>query len=110
MALPLATVTPILSLRRLQAPRSNCDAAAATRLSGACEAALFGLKFACCRATAVWDRRPKPARALMVEEGRTAATARIVTVVGDGSVSPLKNTPWEQVMRHTVSDSMPFPC
>ncbi|CAL9157713.1 violaxanthin de-epoxidase, chloroplastic-like [Musa acuminata AAA Group] len=101
MALPLATVTPILSLRRLQAPRSNCDAAAATRLSGACEAALFGLKFACCRATAVWDRRPKPARALMVEEGRTAATARIVTVVGDGSVSPLKNTPWEQVMRHT---------
>lgn len=105
MALPLATVTPILSLRRLQAPRSNCDeAAAATRLSGAREAALFGLKFPCCRATAVWDRRP-----LMVEEGRPAATARIVTVVGDGSVSPLKSTPWEQVMRHTVSDSMPFP-
>ncbi|THU70577.1 hypothetical protein C4D60_Mb08t26460 [Musa balbisiana] len=97
MALPLATVTPILSLRRLQAPRSNCDeAAAATRLSGAREAALFGLKFPCCRATAVWDRRP-----LMVEEGRPAATARIVTVVGDGSVSPLKSTPWEQVMRHT---------
>lgn len=28
---------------------------------------------------------------------------RIVTVVGEGSISPLKNTPWEEVMRHTVS-------
>ncbi|RRT85553.1 hypothetical protein B296_00003287 [Ensete ventricosum] len=103
MAIPLATVTPIIGLRRLQSPRSNCDAAAAARrLSGAREAVLFGLKFACCRATAGWDRRPKPARALMVEEGRTTATVRIVTVVGDGSVSPLKNTPWEQVIRHTV--------
>ncbi|CAL9132861.1 unnamed protein product [Musa textilis] len=102
MAMPLATVTPSLSLRRLQAPRSNCDAAAAAiRLSGAREAALFGPEFACCRATVVWDRRPKPSRALMMEEGRTAAAVRIVTVVGDGSVSPLKKTPWEQVMRHT---------
>jgi hypothetical protein len=27
---------------------------------------------------------------------------RIVAVVGDGSISPLKDTPWEEVMRHTV--------
>lgn len=27
----------------------------------------------------------------------------IVTVVGEGSSSPLKNTPWEEVMQHTVS-------
>jgi hypothetical protein len=25
-----------------------------------------------------------------------------VAVVGDGSISPLKDTPWEEVMRHTV--------
>ena len=29
-------------------------------------------------------------------------TVRIVAVVGDGSISPLKDTPWEEVMRHTV--------
>lgn len=28
----------------------------------------------------------------------------ILTVVGEGSSSPLKNTPWEEVMQHTVSD------
>ncbi|KAM0903712.1 hypothetical protein ACQ4PT_018481 [Festuca glaucescens] len=29
-------------------------------------------------------------------------TVRIVAVVGDGSISPLKDTPWEEVMRHTA--------
>ncbi|KAE8821520.1 Violaxanthin de-epoxidase, chloroplastic [Hordeum vulgare] len=27
---------------------------------------------------------------------------RIVAVVGDGSISPLKDTPWDEVMRHTA--------
>jgi len=27
---------------------------------------------------------------------------RIVAVVGEGSISPIKDTPWEEVMRHTV--------
>ncbi|XP_066306834.1 violaxanthin de-epoxidase, chloroplastic-like [Miscanthus floridulus] len=28
------------------------------------------------------------------------ATVRIVAVVGEGSISPIKDTPWEEVMRH----------
>ncbi|BAD87383.1 violaxanthin de-epoxidase-related-like [Oryza sativa Japonica Group] len=28
---------------------------------------------------------------------------RIVSIVGDGSISPLKDTPWEEVMRHTAN-------
>ncbi|KAF3781976.1 Violaxanthin de-epoxidase [Nymphaea thermarum] len=32
----------------------------------------------------------------------TDSLVRIVTVVGDGSVSPLKSTPWEEVMHHTA--------
>jgi hypothetical protein len=27
---------------------------------------------------------------------------RIVAVVGEGTISPIKDTPWEEVMRHTV--------
>nr|CAB3474081.1 unnamed protein product [Digitaria exilis] len=29
-------------------------------------------------------------------------TVRIVAVVGEGTISPIKDTPWEEVMRHTA--------
>ncbi|KAJ1285129.1 hypothetical protein BS78_03G256400 [Paspalum vaginatum] len=29
-------------------------------------------------------------------------TVRVVAIVGEGSISPIKDTPWEEVMRHTV--------
>jgi hypothetical protein len=42
--------------------------------------------------TAVTEKQPDP-------------PVRIVTIVGAGSISPLKRTPWEEVMLHTVSIS-----
>ena len=33
----------------------------------------------------------------------TDTPVRIVAIVGEGSISPLKSTPWEEVMLHTVS-------
>lgn len=48
---------------------------------------------------------------LKTEEGKNAVTGkeqlpvRIVAVVGEGSVSPLKCATWEEVMLHTVSST-----
>ncbi|KAG8055632.1 hypothetical protein GUJ93_ZPchr0001g31735 [Zizania palustris] len=51
-----------------------------------------------------------PPRAAATERGggagKTSAgdgSVRIVSIVGDGSISPLKETPWEEVMHHTAN-------
>lgn len=38
-----------------------------------------------------------------VTEASADQPVRIVSIVGEGSVSPLKCAPWEEVMLHTVS-------
>lgn len=46
----------------------------------------------------------------VAEANKSTVTAetpvRIVAIVGEGSISPLKSTPWEEVMLHTVSFSI----
>uniref|UniRef100_A0A0D9V4Y9 VDE lipocalin domain-containing protein n=1 Tax=Leersia perrieri TaxID=77586 RepID=A0A0D9V4Y9_9ORYZ len=51
-----------------------------------------------------------PPRAVAGERGGGAgetfggkSSVRIVSIAGDGSISPLKDTPWEEVMRHTAN-------
>lgn len=39
---------------------------------------------------------------------QSAPPVRIVALVGDGSVSPLKCAPWVEVMLHTVSNKCIF--
>ncbi|XP_020098700.1 uncharacterized protein LOC109717362 isoform X2 [Ananas comosus] len=55
------------------------------------------------RKTASLPRNLSPIRSLAAEKrGDAAQPVRIVAVVGEGSLSPLKDTPWEEVMRHTA--------
>lgn len=56
------------------------------------------------RKSSLVTRIRAPIRALMGEEKIPVPSVRIVAVVGEGSVSPLKNASWEQVMLHTVSE------
>lgn len=56
----------------------------------------------------VVSRRRLTVTAAAVAEANKSATkaetpVRIVAIVGEGSISPLKSTPWEEVMLHTVS-------
>lgn len=37
-----------------------------------------------------------------VSNSSSNSSVRIVAIVGEGSVSPLKGTPWEEVLLHTV--------
>lgn len=46
-----------------------------------------------------------PAAVAEADKSTTSAAetpVRIVAIVGEGSISPLKSTPWEEVMLHTV--------
>lgn len=54
----------------------------------------------CCRST-VKETSENGAAAAAVAQSEIPV--RIVAVVGEGSVSPLKSTPWYDVMLHTVS-------
>ncbi|KAG6484215.1 hypothetical protein ZIOFF_061010 [Zingiber officinale] len=65
--------------------------------------ALFLLRFPNFRICAVRDGFAKVSRALTKDSEATKPLVRITAVVGAGSVSPLKGTPWEQVMRHTAT-------
>ena len=59
-------------------------------------------------------RTPPPILAVKEVNSSAVVTAeettpvRIVAVVGQGTLSPLKSTPWEEVMLHTVSNHSQF--
>lgn len=59
-------------------------------------------------------RTPPPILAVKEVKSGAVVTAeettpvRIVAVVGQGTLSPLKSTPWEEVMLHTVSNPSQF--
>ncbi|KAG0448054.1 hypothetical protein HPP92_028022 [Vanilla planifolia] len=47
------------------------------------------------------DRRSN--RACLSTKEASNGAVKIITVVGQGSVSPLKDSPWEEVMIHTAN-------
>lgn len=60
-------------------------------------------------------RTPSPILSAAVKEQKAGAVTeseskpvRIVALVGQGTLSPLKATPWEEVMLHTVSKTQIF--
>ncbi|KAJ0985570.1 hypothetical protein J5N97_003926 [Dioscorea zingiberensis] len=55
------------------------------------------------RRTAAWDRGSSLLQALSGTQGIPDASVRIIAIVGEGSISPLKDAPWMEVMLHTAN-------
>lgn len=106
MALEAAAVPPLFK------PRTTVSL---NRRFAASAAAGF-LHFPCSRFAVgkTIYRAPPPVLAVKEVNSSAVVTAeettpvRIVAVVGQGTLSPLKSTPWEEVMLHTVSNRSQF--
>ncbi|XP_073107096.1 uncharacterized protein [Elaeis guineensis] len=93
MATSLALDTTLLRPPRRQIPSSICSNwTTANGLLGGRGTAPQPAR----RKSSLGTRFRAPIQALIGEEKIPAPLVRIVAVVGEGSVSPLKNTPWEQ--------------